>query len=186
MLRLQRRRDGKIKHADPENPCNEGRKRMWGRGQTYASTSQALHSHFCLPSFLWNWLWIIQEWSGSSLSSFIKKKAGWKRLGVRMDAVMTQWMDPPLRRKRKIACLLFPESRVDEWVIWMEGKDRWMDEVVQVASPGTMSDQKLALMACKSRDSSFIQPKRETARWMHTSLEDPEAQTCVFQNLSGE
>lgn len=39
-----------------------------------------------------------------------------------------------------------------------------MDEVVQVASPGTMSDQKPALMAYKSRDSSFIQPKRETAR----------------------
>lgn len=39
-----------------------------------------------------------------------------------------------------------------------------MDEVVQVASPGTMSDQKAALMAYKSQDSSFIQPKRETAR----------------------
>lgn len=126
MLRLQRRRDGKIKHADPENLCNEGRKCMWGRGQTYASTSQALHSHFCLPSFLWNWLWIIQEWSGSSLSSFIKKKGRMKAIRGK-NGRGDDRMDGSSIEKRKIACLLFPESRVDEWVIWMEGKDRWMD-----------------------------------------------------------
>lgn len=46
----------------------------------------------------------------------------------------------------------------------MSDMDGRMDEVVQVASPGPMSDQKPALMAYKSRGSSFIQPKRETAR----------------------
>lgn len=39
-----------------------------------------------------------------------------------------------------------------------------MDEVVQVALPGIMSDQKPALMAYKSQDSSFIQPKSKTTR----------------------
>lgn len=34
-----------------------------------------------------------------------------------------------------------------------------MDEVVQVALPGIMSDQNPALMAYKSQDSSFIQHK---------------------------
>lgn len=46
----------------------------------------------------------------------------------------------------------------------MEGKGRWIDEVVQVALPGIMFDQRPALMVYKSWDSSFIQPKRETAR----------------------
>lgn len=36
-----------------------------------------------------------------------------------------------------------------------------MDEVVQVALPGVMLDQRPALMVYKSRDSSFIQPKRD-------------------------
>lgn len=46
----------------------------------------------------------------------------------------------------------------------MRDMDGGMDEVDQVASPGTMSEQRPALMAYKSPDSSFIQPKRETAR----------------------
>lgn len=46
----------------------------------------------------------------------------------------------------------------------MEGKGRWIDEVVQVALPGIMFDQEPALMVYKSWDSSFIQPKRESAR----------------------
>lgn len=32
---------------------------------------------------------------------------------VRMDGWMAEWTDPPLRRKRKIACLPFLESRID-------------------------------------------------------------------------
>lgn len=46
----------------------------------------------------------------------------------------------------------------------MEGEGGWIDEVVQVALPGMLFDQKPALMVYKSWDSSFIQPKKEAAR----------------------
>lgn len=65
---------GQVKNAGHENPVPEAGKCMWERGQAYTFISPALHSHFCLPSFLWNWLWIIQEWSVSSSSLFIKNR----------------------------------------------------------------------------------------------------------------
>lgn len=46
--------------------------------------------------------------------SFIKKKKlDESDYGVRMDKWTSEWMDLPLRRKRKIGSLLFLESRLD-------------------------------------------------------------------------